>query len=293
MVNKAGIELFYARHYKKLMLIPIIIFLVAFSSVIYQYTTTGYFLTRDVSLKGGITATVYTDQTFDITSLQSALGTEASVRRLTEFTTGKQLGMIVEVSSITSDQLKTTLETFLHTTLTQKNYSVEETGPKLGQAFYRQLIIALIIGFILMAISVSFTFKTFIPSIAVISAAFMDIIIPLAILNAAGFTFSSAGLVAFLLVIGYSVDTDILLTTWALRKREQTLFNRMWHSMQTGITMTAAAIVVMLIGIFISNSVVIREMFTIILIALITDLVSTYFTNSGILWWYAKKKNIQ
>lgn len=293
MLNKAKIELFYARHYKKLLLIPVLIFLIAFGSILAMTFRTGEFFHRDVSLRGGITATVSTDRVVDSAALQNFLGSDAGVRRLADFTSGKQLGIIIEVSDVAPDVLKKQLEEFLEMPLTVQNYSVEETGPKLGETFYRQLLIAIFFSFVLMAVSVSLTFRTFVPSIAVISAALMDIVIPLAILNAVGFTISSAGLVAFLLVIGYSVDTDILLTTWALRKREHTLFERMWHSMKTGLTMTVAAMVVMLIGIFFSNSIVIREIFTIILLALGTDILSTYLTNSGILWWYAKKKGIQ
>ena len=104
---------------------------------------------------------------------------------------------------------------------------------------------------------------------------------------------SSAGIIGFLLIIGYSVDTDILLTTWALKKREKSLFERMFHSMKTGLTMTAAAIAVMIIGIIFSNAVVIREMFIVILLALITDIFATYLTNAGILTWYCQKKGIR
>ena len=67
----------------------------------------------------------------------------------------------------------------------------------------------------------------------------------------------------------------------------------MWHSMSSGITMTCAALVVMLIGLIASNNIVIKEMFTIIFVALIIDLFTTYLTNAGILWIYCKRKNIQ
>ena len=63
--------------------------------------------------------------------------------------------------------------------------------------------------------------------------------------------------------------------------------------MKTGMLVTIIAVVVMLIGLLLSNSVVIREVFLIILLALIIDIFTTYLTNTGILWIYCKKKNIQ
>ena len=83
-----------------------------------------------------------------------------------------------------------------------------------------------------------------------------------------------------------------MLTNYSIKKRDGKLFDRMWHSMKTGLTMTVCAAVVMLTGLFLSNSLIIREMFLIIFIALIIDVISTYLTNAGILWIYCKKNNI-
>jgi preprotein translocase subunit SecF len=63
--------------------------------------------------------------------------------------------------------------------------------------------------------------------------------------------------------------------------------------MKTGLTMTAAAVSVMAVGLIFSNSIVIKEMFLIILIALIMDVPSTYLTNAGILKIYCKRKKIE
>ncbi len=292
-MNKERIEVFYFKYYKKLMLIPIVILIFALAYLSFFYARTGDLFVKDVSLKGGVSATVYTEKVINIEDLKVVLKVDSEVRRLADFTSGKQLGFIIDVSDISSDQLQPVLEKFFQVKLTEKNYSVEETGSKLGQAFTKQLLIAVLFAFVLMAITVFLTFRTFAPSIAVVFAAFMDITIPLAVVDYFKIPISTAGIVGFLLVIGYSVDTDILLTTWAIRKKEKSLFERMFHSMKTGLTMTFAAMAVMLVGIFVSSSFVIKEMFTIILIALFTDIISTYLTNSGILVWYCQKKGIK
>ena len=46
-------------------------------------------------------------------------------------------------------------------------------------------------------------FRTFIPSIAVIFAAFADIVMTLALVNYLGIKLSTAGIEAFLMLIGY------------------------------------------------------------------------------------------
>jgi len=45
---------------------------------------------------------------------------------------------------------------------------------------------------------------------AVVISAFADIVMTLALVDILGLKISTAGIVAFLMLIGYSVDTDIL-----------------------------------------------------------------------------------
>ncbi len=303
-MNKEKIELFYDKNYKKLMLIPIIIFLIATGYLFFRYASTGNFVEKDVSLSGGITATVTTDKDVDINDMESVIssktGGNVNIRRLAEFGTGKQIGLIIETSKIgdaslseQSNKQKEEIANYLGIELTDENYSSEEVGSTLGQSFFKQLLIAVITAFVFMSIVVFITFRSIAPSIAVIAAALMDMIISLAVTSAYGVSLTSAGIAAFLLVIGYSVDTDILLTTKVLkRKGEGKLFDRMWDSMKTGMTMTVTTLVALTIGLIVSNSYIIRQMFAIILIALIADILTTYLTNTAILKIYCQKKGI-
>ena len=273
------------------MLIPIILLVLSLAFVGFKYATTGEIFNRDVTLKGGITSTIYTDKDINTEDLQNKIP-NSLVKKLTDFSTGQQVGIIVEASDISADNLKESLQKELAIELTDQNYSVEETGSSLGESFYKELITAVLIAFIFMAIVIFITFRTLIPSAAVVLSALIDIIIPLAIINLLNIKVSSAGVVAFLLLIGYSVDTDILLTTRALKRYNAPLFDRMYSSMKTGLTMTFCAIAVMVTGIILSTTPIIKEMFFIILLGLITDIFSTYFTNASILKIYCKRKNI-
>lgn len=292
-MKKENIENFWSKNYKILMWIPIILFILSIILIGIKISKTGDFINKDVTLRGGIAATVYTQQEFSEEEIKAALQADSNIKKLGDIRTGKQIGFIIEVSDINEEQLREMLTKELALELTHENFSVEETSPKLSQAFFKQLMIAIIFAFILMGLAVFIAFRTPIPSIAVISAALMDVTITLAIVNIIGMDISTAGIVGFLLIIGYSVDTDILLTTWAIKKRDFKLFDRMMHSAKTGLTMTFTAIAVMIIGVIFTNSVVIKEMFTIILIALSIDILTTYLTNAGILWIYCKKKRIE
>jgi len=139
----------------------------------------------------------------------------------------------------------------------------------------------------------TYLFKS-IPSIAVIFAAFCDIIIALVFVDIIGLKLSAAGIAAFLMLIGYSVDTDILLTTRALRKKEGTLNQRIYGAFKTGILMTLTALAAVLPAFFLVTGLPesFRQIFLILAVGLFADIFSTWLTNASIIKWYCDKKGI-
>jgi preprotein translocase subunit SecF len=213
---------------------------------------------------------------------------------LSDIQTGKQLAFSVETKENT-ETIVPVLEKFLGYNLTEQNSSIEFTGPTLSGSFYNELRRALVVAFLLMAVVVFFLFRTFIPSIAVVQAGFTDIIVPLAFVDLIGFKVSTAGIAAFLMLIGYSVDTDILLTNRVLRKEDAPLNSRINSALKTGLTMTITSLVAVLFGYLIVRNIssVLAEIFMILSVGLVTDMISTWFGNAGILKWYCIKKGIK
>lgn len=287
---KDKLEFFYTKHYKKLVFIPLIILILALISISIHQSQTGDFFNKDVTLKGGLTTTIYTEKQINTNDLEKAIPVDSTVRKLANAASGKSIGVIIEVSDMKEPELKSFLEKHLQLELTQDNYSIEETGSSLGESFYKDLIKALIFAFLFMGIVVLITFRNFIPTLAIIQAAASDVIITLAIVNFLGIKLSTAGIVAFLLVLGYSIDTDILLTTKVLKRKQGTVFNRLYNAAKTGLTMTCTTLAALTVGYIFSTSLVLKQMFLIILIALIIDIFTTYLTNAGMLMWYMKSK---
>ncbi|HLC22790.1 MAG TPA: hypothetical protein VJJ79_03385 [Candidatus Nanoarchaeia archaeon] len=283
----------YSTHYKKLFFLPLVLLLLGIIILANNYLTNGDIIDKDVSLKGGTIATIYTSQEFSTLQEQLAVqfpGKEFVVQYLTEFSTGVSLGVVVEVSDIEPDALHAALEEITGLALTPENYSVEFIGGSLGESFYQQMLVAILFAFLFMAIVVFVTFRSPVPSFAVVFAAFADMVCTVAFLSLFGMQFSTAGIAAVLLLVGYSIDTDILLTTNMLRRNEAGLFEGVYRSMKTGLTMTAAAFAVMGVGYFVSSSLVIKQMFLIIIVGLCFDVIMTYGMNAGLLFWYLKKK---
>ena len=141
-----------------------------------------------------------------------------------------------------------------------------------------------------MAIVVILYFRVWVPSLAVILAAFSDITVTLAIFNLTGIKLSTAGIAAFLMLIGYSVDTDVLLTTRLLKRADGSVMDRIYGAIKTGMTMTTTTLVAVLVALFLVQSEVIKQIMIILFIGLLVDMIMTWIQNVGILRLYLEKK---
>jgi preprotein translocase subunit SecF len=285
----------YENHYKKLLVITFVILFIAIFLIGYKVVKTGDFINRDVSLKGGVTITIPTTKQIDISQLQDTLSAQfpkndLTINSISQF--GSQVGIILK-ADIKEEQANSLIQGIgkaLNLELTTKDYSIEIVGSSLGTSFFKETFTALIIAFICMAIVVFLSFRIFIPSAAVVLCGFSDIIITLAIVNLIGIKLSTAGIAAFLMLIGYSVDTDILLTTRVLKRKEGTEMERIYGAFKTGIMMSTTTIVAVSIGLIFTQSAVIRQIMIIILVGMFVDIVYTWVQNVGILRLYLERK---
>ena len=101
-------------------------------------------------------------------------------------------------------------------------------------------------------------FKDNIPSFAIILCAVSDVLLALAVFNLMGLKLNTAGVAAFLMLVGYSIDTDILLSVRVLKRKEGTVFDRVIDAMKTGMMMSLAALIAVLTAYFFTSSAVIK-----------------------------------
>ena len=283
---------FHDKNYKLLLLIPLVMLIFSFVYMASFYSHNNDIIIKDISLKGGTSITI--NGYIDAEELEQALSEkleEMSTREIYDLITREQIATIIETTS-SGEQVEEILEDYLGYELTEENSSFEFTGSTLSENFYRQLLIAILIAFLFMAIVVFIIFRTPVPSVAVIISAFADILMTLVVVNLLGIKVSSAGIIAFLMLIGYSVDTDILLTTRMLKRDEGSLNERLFGAFKTGTTMTLTSLLAVIFALIVvkSFSPTLAQIFTILAIGLGFDLLNTWITNASILKWYMSKK---
>lgn len=284
---------FHDKYYKLLLLIPAIILLFSIAYMVVFYNNTGDFINRDISLTGGTSVTIHEKRNIeDVEKDLSGKLESLSIREISDLITREQKAIIIETTS-DAETTREVLEDYIGYTLTEENSSFEFTGSSLSKSFFRQLLIAILLAFVFMALVVFIIFRTFVPSAAIIISAFADIFMTLTLFNILGLEMSSAGIIAFLMLIGYSVDTDILLTNRVLKRHEDPLNRRIFSAFKTGITMTLTSLMAIIFALLIvmSFSAVLTKIFTILVIGLSFDILNTWITNVSILKWYVKSKH--
>ncbi|MBN1160116.1 MAG: hypothetical protein JXA43_02675 [Candidatus Diapherotrites archaeon] len=167
-------------------------------------------------------------------------------------------------------------------------------GPSLGNAFMDQARDTVVVAFILMTIVVIFFFRDIVPSLAIILSAILDVLCALAAMNLFGFPLTLASITALLMMVGYSVDTDILLTTRLLKRRQGTPDERAMGAMGTGLTMTfttLAAVTVLFVISTITQMSVVTEIAFVLMAGILGDIISTWAMNAPMLLWYVEAKH--
>ena len=269
------------KYWKILLFIPIAFLIVSLGVLLNNEMTKGSFIERDIELTGGNMITIELRDSVDISKVQSAL----PYSRI-HLTTGITKSLLIETPP--DIDTKRVLED-LSAIGVEGETSIKTIGPVLGEIFWKQTQLAIIIAFILMAIVVFILFRAPVPCSIVIFSLITDIVVTIAMMDVIGIKLSLATLAALLMLIGYSVDTDILLTSELLKRRERKIPESIRTAMKTGLTMSITTIGA-LIALYIAGTFVLEQIAMVLMIGIIVDVFVTWLTNAGILrLWLSRR----
>lgn len=273
---------------KQMLIVPAIFLILSISILGYTYITTGSPLAMGVEFSGGTVITFESikspdqfKEEFKSYPLIQARKEDSGNRLLLQFKQMNDIQLEEVTKKINSEYSKV---------------EIRQMGEVVSKSLQEQALRAIILSFLGMAIVVFIVFRTLTPSLAVVISAFADIAFAAAMMDVFGVALTLGTVAALLMLIGYSVDTDILLTT-RLLKRKGELNEKIKDAMKTGLTMTGTTLAALLaLFILSSGSVmsfiridIIRDISVVLIFGLIADIVNTWMTNVGILKWYVEK----
>ncbi|MFB6089316.1 MAG: protein translocase subunit SecF [Candidatus Aenigmatarchaeota archaeon] len=271
-------------NYKALMIIPTLLIIFSVAFLFYQYQTTGEWFQKGIDLKGGTLLSIEAKEAVNDFELEQYLQEKGWKVEVKAFSSVSGQGLSIETSpNIDQDKLLQNVKDF---GVNVDSYSFQSVGSKLSESFFEQSRLALILAFLFMGIVVFIVFKEYIPGLAVILAAFTDIVGTLAFMQILGINLTLASFSGLLLILGYSIDTDILLTTRVIKRRKGTVVSRSIRAMKTGFTMGFTTLGALTVLYLVSNAPTLKEIASVLIIALLIDLISTWLMNLGILRWW-------
>jgi preprotein translocase subunit SecF len=263
---------------RQLAAVPLAVLAVALLIILGAYVLTGTPVDLGIEFTGGTELRFDAGGASDAEVRETFSGVEVENLR----SVGNERELVVG-PDVDSERLETLAEDAGYDVL-----SIESRSANFGADAQQQAIIGLTIAFVGMSVLVALIFRTFVPSLAIVASAFSDIAIPIALMNVLGIDLTLGAVAALLMLIGYSVDSDILLNNHVLR-RHGGFYESSYRAMRTGVSMTLTSIAAMTTMAIVAWLFGIELMFDIALIlvfGLSADLLNTYMLNMSLLRWY-------
>jgi len=265
---------------KKMITYPLIVFLAALLVLVVHFPTLG------TDLRGGVVITIHgvDANAKDVESLLKAETFEVTVREIKSITGDTR----VEIRASTDVDVQRIIE-LIKSKYPNAAISQTQFGPSLSKTAQEQSLKAISLAFLGMAVVVFLFFRVPVPSLTVIFSALSDMTIALALMSVFGLELTQATIAALLMLIGYSVDSNILLTTKLLRRREDTVEEAYFSAVSTGFTMSTTTLGALASLWIISQAEIIDMIAAVLIFGLLADFMNTWILNAGVLRWYIQR----
>lgn len=267
---------------RQMVVLPLVLLLIAGMVLAASTIVTGMPVELGIDFAGGTAVTVFTpDSAAEIEAYFAdypLLSIDESVNN----------GKYIKFGPMEDDQFRAFST---HVVERYPNAGIDQIGETFGRTLQQQALLALIFSFIGMSIVIFIAFRSAVPSFAVVLSAFSDIVIAAAGMRVLGIPLSLGTTAALLMLIGYSVDSDILLTSRVL-KRKGKLAEKLGGAFRTGFIMTTttlSALVAMWFVAVAGQVQIIAAIASVLIIGLVIDLMNTWLLNAGIIKWYVQK----
>lgn len=287
IVIKEKLKILVEMEPRKMVLYPLIVFILALIVIAATYIKTGSPVKEGIELKGGsvISLQGVNADPDELASEIRKLGVDANVERFTGITGGSGIRIYIPAGE---DVKK--VQDFLKKKFPGVEPQITVIGPTFGEMVREQGIKAITYAFIGMAIVVFLFFRILVPSLTVVFSAFSDMVIAVALMNIFGIELSQATIAALLMLIGYSVDSNILLTTRLLKRKEFTVEEAYYSSLRTGFTMSTTTLGALISLWLFSTAKVIDDIASVLVFGLLADFMNTWILNAGVLRMYIAKR---
>lgn len=278
--------------YDKYFLIPVALIVLSLGVLGFSYINSGEVLTKGLDFTGGTEVQYSINESFQTQEIVDTFGNAGRPdAEAVKQESGGETSLLVRIPP---PQIS---ESEAESILVDAGYNVEveslrSLSSSVSDQFFVQAQLAFVMAFTIMSLVIFYAFKDLTPSLAVIFAAAGDILFAMAGMAFFGIPLTLGSLAALLMLIGYSVDTDIVLSTRVLKQQRNSLKQRIWSSIKTGVTMSSGGIAGFALLYIVSHAMVgpseLSNIAAVMVLGLLADIPLTYFGNALILKKYVE-----
>lgn len=201
-----------------------------------------------------------------------------------------RFGLDLETSKVLSEEEKVELRKFLEEKFgITGNYGAEWFGSILTGIYREQARRAIIAAVIAMAIIIFITFRHKVVVSAILLCLGLDMLGTLGCMAIFGVPFTLASIAGLLMLIGYAVDTNILLSVQTVKRLGGEVRERIATAMKTGLMMSGTTALAMIIINVITVAPALYQLSAVLIFGILVDIVNTWFLNAGILLWHSSR----
>ncbi len=273
---------------KQLVAIPLLLLLIAVSILVFWTLLTGLPVDRGLAFVGG------TEVRIDVGDVENPEQQIDSIFNSQQDSISSVPGtgeyIVTFAAGVTTpEEIENSLAEHPDMTISE----LSQISPLLGGDSQKLALMALGVSFMLMSLFVFGIFRSIIPSFIVILSAVSNITIAVAAMNLASIPLSMGTVGALLMLIGYGIDSDILMNTYVLKENKIAFQESIHEAMRTGVTMTVTSLAAMVMMTVVATAFrieLLAHMGFVLAVGLAADLVITYLLNVSILRYYVTKK---
>ena len=276
----------YGTHYKVLMIIPLIVFLLCSSIFINNKSKNGEFFPKDIDLSGGTLFNIYTSN-IPLGARETIELANLNFREVKGHDSNEIIAVMVEAGP---DYDETEVRELVESVFPDVEYDVRNVGPSMGESFMSSAQKAIIFAFIMMGLVLAFIFKQPIVALTVILSGFLNVFEAAAVMTLFGVKLAPHTIGALLMLMGWGVDSEVLFDTKLLREKGGEPKKRALTAMKTAMTMSFAVFASLSSLYFISTSTMIKDMALVLLLGAFFDIINTWFQSLSMVLWFMEAK---
>ena len=217
-------------------------------------------------------------------ALQDLLGAEVRAHQTDD-------GLTIETSAyLTENQVENQVKPALSAYGVDGEYKTQRMGSVITSLYAEQAKQAIIGAAIAMAIIIFIAIRHFTSVGGILLVVGLDVLGVFGGMALLRIPLSFGSVTGILLLIGYAVDTNILLSTKVLKRVGDAPRERAAEGMRTGIMMSGTSVAALLAINLILSPPLLKELSGVLIIGILVDMANTWLLNSGILLWHAERQ---